>query len=312
MLAGMSRIACAAFAGATAALVALAAAAPCVAQTHASDPAPASSAASIDFGGMSRTYRIYRPPDLAPGTRAPLVMVLHGGFGRGSGAEQHYRWDAPARTNHFVVVYPDGFSRTWNAGSCCGPAMQRNLDDVGFLSAIVKRLVDEGGIDAQRVYVTGISNGAMMAYRMACEATIPIAAIGPVAGTLTVPCDRPHATSVLDIHGLDDRLVPFNGGIGAGFDRSWRTPVPATVARWRLIDRCRAPAEMRAGPVTTQIASCADGHTVELITIAGAGHQWPGGAGPPVHSILGMPLDAPTKALDATATLWKFFAAHTS
>jgi polyhydroxybutyrate depolymerase len=269
---------------------------------------PASVSGTLQAGGLARTYHLYRPPELAGATSAPLVVVLHGGFGHGTGAERLYHWDAAARRHRFVVVYPDGIGTTWNAGSCCGTAARRNIDDVGFLSALVQRLEDEIGIDPRRVYVTGMSNGAIMAYRMACEAPFPIAAIGPVAGTLGVPCDRARPTSVLHIHGSADRNIPFGGSVGIGFQRGARLAVPEALARWRELDRCAQPVTTTEGAVATQRSDCADGRVVELITIAGAGHQWPGGERGTVQSILGMPLDAPSTALDATETLWTFFA----
>jgi polyhydroxybutyrate depolymerase len=268
----------------------------------------ASVSGSLQSGGLARTYHLYTPPDLAGTPAVPLVVVLHGGFGHGIGAERLYHWDAAARRHGFVVVYPDGIGRSWNAGRCCGSASRRNVDDVGFLSALVQRLEDENRIDSHRVYVTGMSNGAMMAYRMACEAPFPIAAIGPVAGTLGVSCDRARPTSVLHIHGSADRNVPFAGGVGIGFDRSERLAVPEALARWRELDRCAKPVTTTAGVVATQRSGCAEGRVVELITITGAGHQWPGGERGTVQSILGMPLDAPSTALDATETLWSFFA----
>jgi polyhydroxybutyrate depolymerase len=269
---------------------------------------PVSASGTLQSGGLARTYHLYRPPELAAATSTPLVVVLHGGFGHGTGAERLYHWDAAARKHQFVVVYPDGIGASWNAGTCCGAATRRNLDDVGFLSALVQRLEQEDGIDPRRVYVTGMSNGAMMTYRMACEAPFPIAAIGPVAGTLGVPCDHARPTSVLHIHGSADRNVPFAGGVGIGFDRTERLAVPDALARWRELDRCAKPVTTTAGVVATQRSDCADGRVVELITVAGAGHQWPGGERGTVQSILGMPLDAPSTALDATETLWSFFA----
>ena len=263
---------------------------------------------SLQSGGLARTYQLYTPPDLTTAATVPLVVVLHGGFGHGAGAERLYHWDAAARKHGFVVVYPDGIGRSWNAGICCGSAARRNVDDVGFLAALVQRLEDQNRVDPHRVYVTGMSNGAMMAYRMACEAPFPIAAIGPVAGTLGVACDRARPTSVLHIHGSADRNVPFGGGVGIGFDRSPRLAVPEALARWRDLDHCATAVTTTAGTVATQLAQCAGGRVVELITVAGAGHQWPSGDRGTVQSILGMPLDVPSTALDATETLWTFFA----
>jgi len=240
----------------------------------------------------------------------PLVLVLHGGFGTGKGAELFYHWDRAADAHRFIVLYPDGLRLAWNAGTCCGFPMNQKIDDVGFLTALVEQTMRDENVDPKRVYATGISNGAFMSYRLACESRLPLAAIGPVAGTLVSPCNHPNPTSVLAIHGLADKNVPFSGGIGIGFDRTPRISVPATIARWREIDRCEPPAVRDAPPLRYETARCAEGRSVDLITIADAGHQWPGSEPPPPAAVALLHLDQPSYALDATAVLWDFFASH--
>ncbi len=268
--------------------------------------------ATFEFAGLTRTYRVFRPDSLGRGAPVPLVIMLHGGFGTGLGAERSYHWDAAATRFGFVVLYPDGIQRAWNAGECCGAPQRNGIDDVGFLSALIERVARDQNVDGRRIYITGMSNGAMMAYRMACEAPLDIAAIGPVAGTFAVPCERAKPTSVLAIHGLADQNVPFEGGVARkGFGgQTVRRPVPASVARWREIDGCAPPVSRSDGLVTFVRSACAQNRTVELITIAGAGHQWPGGNPPPAVAEALLHLDEPSNALDATATLWSFFAAH--
>src|SRR5580658_10317195 len=92
---------------------------------------------NLEFGGLERTYRIYRPAGLTRSKPVPLVIVLHGGFGTGEQAEKAYGWDQAADRHHFVVVYPDGIGRSWHAGAdCCGESKSRNVDDVGFITAL--------------------------------------------------------------------------------------------------------------------------------------------------------------------------------
>jgi polyhydroxybutyrate depolymerase len=272
--------------------------------------APVAREGSFTFGGLTRTYRLYRPASLGAGRPVPLVLVLHGGLGTGAQAERAYRWDDAAEAHGFAVLYPDGVGRTWNAGECCGRARRDAIDDVGFLSALIDTVSAAEGIDSHRIYVTGMSNGAMMAYRLACESRVPFAAVGPVAGTLVSTCEHPHPVSLLAIHGLDDRNVPFAGGAGKGFDRSPRASVPDTLARWRTIDACGAPETRDAPPVRYQISACAAGRSVELITVAGAGHQWPGSVSRTTSAAAFLQPDPPSQALDATAVLWTFFSAH--
>jgi polyhydroxybutyrate depolymerase len=264
---------------------------------------------TIESGGVSRTFNLYRPQGLPDAV--PLVVMLHGGSGNGAQAERSYHWDTEADNGHFLVAYPDGLDRAWNAGTCCGEPQRINADDVGFISAMVGALEQEIPIDRARVYVTGMSNGAMMALQLGCQ-TDTFAAIAPVAGTLLTDCSQARPTSVLQIHGTADDIVPYNGGPGKalaanGNPRVDGPSVESVGATWRSIDACGPPTSSTVGSVTTETAGCANGRTVELISVAGAGHQWPGGEPNPLaERIAGIP--APSTALDATDTIWQFFA----
>lgn len=264
---------------------------------------------TIQSGGVSRTFHLYRPQGLADGV--PLVVMLHGGFGSGAQAERSYHWDTEADNGHFLVAYPDGLNRAWNAGTCCGEPGRDNVDDVGFIGAMLAAIEQQIPIDRARVYVTGMSNGAMMALRLGCQ-TDTFAAIAPVAGTLLTDCSRARPTSVLQIHGTADDRVPYNGGPGKAFGANGNPRVDgpsaeAINATWRSIDSCGPPNSSTTGSVTTQSAGCPDGRTVELISVAGAGHQWPGGEPSPLAQRVA-DLPPPSTALDATDTIWQFFA----
>jgi polyhydroxybutyrate depolymerase len=261
-----------------------------------------------------RTYGVYRPASLPSGP-APLVIVLHGAVGTGAQAEQSYGWDAEADRGGFVAAFPDGVGRTWDASpDCCGKAAADHVDDVGFLTRLVTAVSALVPVDPRRVFLTGISNGALMAYRVACSTQV-FAAIAPVSGTMINACPSPHPISILHIHGTADRTIPYDGGPGRRDNGgTGRLPVkidgpavPDLIARWRTVDGCPAPVVSKAGPVTTSVAHCPSGRVVELITIAGAGHQWPGSPGPgPLASQL-LHLDPPSDALNATDTIWRFF-----
>jgi polyhydroxybutyrate depolymerase len=265
----------------------------------------------LNWGNLLRVYRVYRPRGLTGA--APLVVMLHGGFGDGAQAERDYFWNTMADTGRFVVAYPDGLLRAWNAGTCCGVPARVYTDDVGFITTMVASIAGRIPIDPARLYVTGMSNGAMMALRLGCQTNM-FAAIAPVAGTLVSDCSGAPPTSLLQIHGTADENVPYNGGPGSqrslnGTPRVNGPSVPAVNATWRSIDGCAAPTSTTDGVVTTETAACPDGRTVELISIAGAGHQWPGGkSNPLVDKLIGLP--TPSTALSATSTIWTFFSQH--
>jgi polyhydroxybutyrate depolymerase len=280
--------------------------------SSAASPAPSTapvgkSAQSIQIGGATRTFHLYRPQNLP--AHAPLVVMLHGGFGSGTQAEQAYGWDQEADHNAFAVAYPDGLNHAWNTGGgCCGTPAKQNTDDVAFIKAMLTTIQAEIPIDPARIYATGISNGGIMAYRLACDTNL-FAAIGPDSATLLGTCPTPKPLSVLHIHGTADTRIPYAGGEGQGYAHINGPPVQTVVATWRTTDACAAPTQTTAGPLTTSTASCPSGRTVELITIAGAGHQWPGSAQKPVKEAL-LGTDPPSKALNATDVFWQFFAAH--
>jgi polyhydroxybutyrate depolymerase len=267
----------------------------------------------LTVDGRERTYRVYRPAGLDHRRTVPLVIMLHGGFGTGEQAEKSYGWDAEADGHGFIVAYPDGHRRSWNAGgNCCGPALRDNFDDVAFLTALIRTMEKSDAVDPRRVYLTGMSNGAAMSYRYACEGPLPVAAIGSVSGSFAYACQHPHPVSVMEIHGLDDRNIPFAGGHGskAATDVQW-LPVQASLDAFRDADVCNVPALEEKGLVVTSTAKCEKGREVVLITVAGAGHQWPGSRRPGmVGRLLG--LDPPSAALDATDTLWNFFAHYSA
>ncbi len=264
---------------------------------------------TVESGGVSRSFRLYRPQGLTGA--APLVVMLHGGFGTGAQAERSYHWDSEADSGHFLVAYPDGLHRAWNAGTCCGQPQNANVDDVAFITTMVSAIEKQIPIDAQRVFVTGMSNGAMMALRLGCQTDL-FAAIAPVAGTLVTECSRAHPTSVLQIHGTADDRVPYNGGPGKaanGHVRVYGPSIAAVNATWRSIDACGPPTSNTTDSVTTDTAACPNALAVQLISLAGAGHQWPGGVPSPlVEKVAGMP--GPSTALNATDTIWKFFSQH--
>ncbi|MGA0878030.1 MAG: alpha/beta hydrolase family esterase [Ilumatobacteraceae bacterium] len=189
--------------------------------------------------GSRRHFRLYVPTTLRVGESAPLLIALHGGLGSSEQFAANSGFDELAEANGFIVVYPDGIAasdrpglQTWNGGYCCGPAARRDVDDVGFVQVLIDLLKERFNIDTERIFATGHSNGAIMAYRLACELSDVIVAIGVQAGSLGVDgCQPEKPVSVLHIHGLADANHPIDGGMGTGVSgvefRSGRLSVAA-------------------------------------------------------------------------------------
>lgn len=270
----------------------------------AATPIPAGrSTRSIEVDGATREVRLYRPARL---TSPPaLVVVLHGGGGSAATAEAAYGWDRDADANGFVVAYPESEHNSWNAGSCCAVASAQKTDDVGFVVGATGQLARALGVDPARTYLTGFSNGAMLTLRIACETDGVFAAVAPVSGTQLVPCTGAKPVSMLAIHGTADPNVPYAGGPGSGVGGVDGPSALAINQSWRGIDGCSAPTETTVGAITRSIASCPQERTVELVTITGGGHHWPGS---PTSSR--DPSNAADNSFDATAQIWTFFDAH--
>lgn len=284
--------------------------------------AAADDEASLEIGGRTRTYLVHVPPRAERGRPMPLVVVLHGGGGDGAGAAKQTHFSDEADGRGFLVAYPDGTGRrrplmslfgksgffTWNAGGCCAYAMDHNVDDVAFIRAMVRQIERNYAVDTRRVYATGISNGAMMAYRLACDESRTFAAVGIVAGVVFEPCVPSEPVAVIDIHGTNDENVPVDGGVGdKALTKTAYPPLRESISLWARADRCRKqPIDTR--PMRdvrlTSYAECRNGTEVSLYLIEGGGHSWPGG------ERMARFLDPPSQAMDATEVIWQFFAAH--
>ena len=214
-------------------------------------------------GGLPRTYQMHVPAGLE--NPAGLVINLHGAGQTGGEQAALTNYNAIADQHGFVVAYPDGIDFSWADGRGASIPDRQGVDDVGFLTALIDRLTRDHGIAPGRVFATGMSAGAFMATRLACERADIVSAIAPVAGTLgaAFPCAPSRPVSVLQMNGTADPVVPFNGGtmLGRG-GYSDIVAAPAMAQRWRDVDRCSA-------------SGCAEGTEVVFVQIDGGGHTWP-------------------------------------
>ena len=275
---------------------------------------------SLAHGGRQRSYVLHVPPH-AGEESLPLLLAFHGGGGNARGFQRYAGLDALADRDGFLVAYPNGTGRlprvlTWNAGDCCGFAAEARVDDVGFARAVIEDIARSTPLDRTRVYATGHSNGAMLAYRLAAEAADAIAAIAPVAGA---PAQDALAggppVPVLHIHSVDDPRALYGGGVRETFGREIRhRAVEAQLALWRERDGCppepaRLETRERPGPdgavqraELLVWAPCAAGSEVRLWRLHGVGHGWPG-AGPILPERL---MGPPTEILSAADEVWSF------
>jgi polyhydroxybutyrate depolymerase len=286
---------------------------------------------SIIVGGIKRTWLMHIPLLHDITKQVPLLVVLHGGGGNGRSMVKltSGEFDRISDKKDFIVVYPDGIGKHWNDGRKSEEtgysAHKENIDDVGFISAMIDHLIKKMNIDAKRVYVTGMSNGAIMSYRLACELSGKIAAIAPVAGNIPVnllrTCSASKTVSVLAICNVNDPLVPFNGGDVTGpFGQKKLGKVLSSresVKFWVNHNGCLKKPDITYEPhndredetrTRREVYSNGNNNTeVILYVIEGGGHTWPGGYQYLPEVIIGKT----SRDLNAAEVIWNFFEKHT-
>lgn len=273
---------------------------------------------TIDSGGITREYLIHLPPSYDGKRPVALVLNFHGGGGTPEGEARISGMNAVADKHGFIAVYPRGLDKHWNDGRSGDP---NQPDDVAFVSQLIDTLASTYSIDSKRVYATGISNGAIFSLRLACDLSDKIAAVAPVAGSIPVSLsDRcaPLPVSVLMINGAADPLVPYGGGhVGgrSGYDGNVLS-VPDSIDLWVKNDACFTTALNADIPKTDpndgtstsrqEYIGCSYATSVELLTVDGGGHTWPGGE----QYLPAWVIDNTSRDFNASETMWQFFAAH--
>jgi polyhydroxybutyrate depolymerase len=280
------------------------------------DPKPAQYrfTEQVVIDGIRRTYIVKLPQNYYQhdSTRA-MIIGLHGTGGDAEQFERGYGFDQKADMEGFVAVYPDGVQkldgpgflkiRTWNAGTCCDFAMYTNVNDVKFISTLIDNISERFHINRKKVYVTGMSNGGMMAYRLASELPDKIAAVGIVSGTMVAPKDasRQGVVPLLHIHSVLDTKVPFAGGVGIG-DYNF-PPAMDGINYWVSRNRCTADpvAEQRQGYELKNWKNSAGSTLIQCYLTQDGGHAWPSSA------TQGRKGDIPSTVKNATDLICEFF-----
>ena len=264
------------------------------------------------IGGVTRKYLLHASGQPRPGRS--LVLVLHGWRGGAADIERRTRgtFDKLADRDGAVVVYPGAIGDPrWNDGWQSGLNAAGLPDDVAFLSALIDAVVKELGVDRNRVFATGLSNGAGMVHRLACDRPDLVAAVAPISGGM--PPDRARVcaqasgppVSILAMHGTGDSIVPLDQSIRDG------------IAAWRQRDRCpdrptssELPDADTGDGTRTRVdlfSPCAAGTAVAFYTIENGGHEWPGGE---TTRFALRRRGALPRDFDAAVVIWDFFQNH--
>lgn len=287
--------------------------------------APGLEVHDLRVGNLTRQYWLHRPAQAAAGKSMPLVLVLHGGGGANASTMMaRYDFDEIADREGFLLVYPYGVDGQWNDGR--GASFRKNkdnsqVDDVGYIDAVIEDVARQEPVDRNRIYITGASNGGMMTFRLGIELGAKLAAIAPIIANIPANLiDKAPASPlpVLVMNGTDDPLVPWDGGPVRVFGKSHGDVVSTQrgVDYWLRANRLTAAPEQTWLPDTDLKDGCqverliyqapANPNEVGLYALHGGGHNVPGAHTPNRPRLVG------NKCMDINGAevIWAFFARH--
>jgi polyhydroxybutyrate depolymerase len=277
---------------------------------------------NLRTGNYQRHFLLHIPEGYAVSRPCPLVVVLHGAFSTAGEMEKWSGWSRLADREEFIVIYPEGigilgFLQHWNAGHCCGKAVEDNWNDVAFIEDAINETCRQYAVDKRRIYMIGFSNGGMMTYRFAAERSSLLAAAASVSGAINSRAsqDQPEwhmpaperPVPFLIMHGDSDKTVPYQGGkpLDRASTREYRS-VSDAAEFWITANKStEGPVRKNAfGRLVTEESwtDSNNGKEVQVCQISNWGHQWPGG---PFTRTL--PEDHPLKDFDAAEIIWRFF-----
>ncbi len=275
---------------------------------------------SLEWEGITRQYRVFAPTTIPDGAQLPLIIAIHGGTGTARAMAIYTNFHILGATEGFIVVYPQSVDENWNDGRIPqSPSVRAQFvhDDVGFINALIDRLLADYPIDPTRIYATGISNGGHMALRLACEMSDRIAAIAAVTANLSADLDCQPTTplGVLVINGDADPLVPYDGGIVAR-NRGTDLSTAETMRFWQEANGCDPdPVQTRHDAVPDDetalridtYPNCARDVRTTLVTVEGGGHTWPGAWYQYLPVLI---VGRTSQEMNATEAIWAFFQPH--
>lgn len=255
---------------------------------------PGDSERNVKVNDLERSYLLHIPPGLDSANPVPVVFAFHDIGGVPITMQLLTGFDDIANQAGFIVVYPEGFGESWNAGQCCGDAAAKNMDEPAFIREMLSDLGTIVAIDTKRIYAAGFANGAGFVYRLACEMSDTFAAVAPVTGALwSEPCQPEQPISIIHVHGRNDSKILYDGG---GFIED-SPPIEQVIATWVQLNDCTSPAQVEKllndSLTHTAYSSCNSDTAVELYTLEIGGHAWPS-----------------KYVWDASQIIWDFFAAH--
>ena len=281
---------------------------------------------TIDVDGTKREYIFHQPAHGSNESNFNLVLVFHGGGSTASQIQKSTSWDEISDKNGFIVVYPEGIDKNWNDNRISQSLNGAKLgDDIGFASKMIDELISQDKVNPQKVYVTGVSNGGFMSFKLACDLRDKISAIGVIVASVpsnyAQTCKPSKGISIIWFNGTADPLVPWEGGeivsktFGGSLSRGAVLSAQDSINFWKVINNCVSDSQntdlpnfnkLDGSTVTRQYYDSNTGYPIDFYKITGGGHSWPGGPQYFPKLIIGNV----NKDIDSLQLTWEFFSKH--
>jgi len=276
---------------------------------------------TIKVNSLKRLFYLYVPKNLPKNQKYPLVFVFHGGRGNARRTDRTLKFSQLASKEKFIVVYPESVGGNWNDGRKSERirSQRENIDDIGFVNAIINSVSKKFKIDEKRIFSTGASNGGIFSHYLGAKLSDKFAAIAPVIGGIAEPLSKDFnpekPVSVFIIQGTKDRLVPFNGG-NVARNRGRVISTERTIDLWKRHNKVNTEAKKGRLPDIDKTDGCTvetflwtegkNDTVVKFYKLHGGGHTWTNTKSYLPKWIVGNTC----RDFDATIEIWEFFKKH--
>lgn len=263
--------------------------------------------------GRNRFFKVHLPLGYNLQQEYPVVFVFHGGLGNPDNIEKTTDFSFKADKEGFIVVYPYGTGAfpkkllTWNTWDCCGYANKKNIDDVTFIKKVLEKVKTDYSVNDKMIYATGFSNGGMMCYLLACQIPGEFAAVAPVGATMfdENQCPSKSETSMIIFNSVDDKHIPYEGGIGEqSLVDVEKMPVEKVVNFWAEKYHCVFVNKSDSNVFHKTVYKNNQDTEIVFYKMLKGGHSWPGGEKGRLFA------DTPVQNVSATDLIWDFFKNH--
>lgn len=274
---------------------------------------------TLTLEAEKRSWWEYAPNSCAD-KECPLVLAFQDGEISGDRLDDDTKMTTYSEKNNFIIVYPKSHNKQWADGRA---ETASNKDDLKFVDKLIEEIRKDHKVDGSKIFATGMSDGGLFTFKLACERSEIIAAIAPVAANmaneLIEECKPTRAVPIINFVGTDDKFIPMKGGDvkrRLGLKKKGKViSTNQTIEFWIKRNKCNSKPNVgkvrdqakkdKTYAILEKYENCESGADVFRWIIGDGGHTWPSGV-PKKNKLLGKV----TQEVNATEEILDFFTKH--